>query len=125
MNKDFHIIGYLHEYHQGEEIKDPIFVDDLNTSDTDRLDLLKSWAYGLATPWSSSAMSYVLHCDDRYEVDDEHRWKATFSSIFYDCLESTAVCYAETPEKALQNVQDLVKDVIEKFAENNEEDENG
>ena len=123
MNKEFHIIGYLHEYHLGGEIKDPIFVDDLNTSDSDRLDLLKSWAYGLATPWDSSAMSYVLNCDDRYEVDDGHRWKATFSSIFYDCLESTAICYAETPERALQKVQELVADVIEKFAEKDGDEE--
>jgi hypothetical protein len=123
MNKDFHIIGYLHEYHQGEEIKDPIFVDDLNTNDSDRLDLLKSWVYGLATPWSSSTMSYTINCDDRYEVDDAHRWKATFSSIFYDFLESTAVCYAETPEAALKKVQELVKDVIEKFAEKDDKED--
>ena len=123
MNKDFYIIGYLHEYNQGKEIKDPIFVDDLNTNDSERLDLLKSWAYGLATPWDSSAMSYVINCDNRYEVDDEHRWKATFSSIFYDSLESTAVCYAETPNEALKKVQELVEDVIERFTEKDEEEE--
>ena len=124
MNKDFYIIGYLHEYNQGKEIKDPIFVDDLNTNDSERLDLLKSWAYGLATPWSGSAMSYMINCDDRLVVNDEHRWKATFNSIFYDCMESTAVCYDETPEKALKKVQKLVDDVIEKFAEKDEEDDN-
>lgn len=124
MNKDFHIIGYLYEYHPDAEIKDPVFVDDLNTDDPDRLRLLNEWASGLNTPWSGSAMSYAIHCDDRLVVDDDHRWKATFSSIFYDCLESVAICYAETPERALQKVQELVKDVIEKFAEKGEEENN-
>ena len=124
MNKDFHIIGYLHEYHMGEEIKEPVFVEDLNANNPDRLKLLNEWASGLATPWSGSAMSYRINCDDRLVVDNAHRWKATFSSIFYDCLESTAVCYAETPESALQKVQSLVKDVIEKFTEKDEDEEN-
>ena len=123
MNKDYNIIGYLHEYHKGEEIKEPVFVDDLNTDNTDRLKLLNEWASGLATPWSGSAMSYVINCDDRLVVDNEHRWSATFSSIFYDCLESTAVGYAETPEKALKKVQKLVEDVIERFAEKDEDEE--
>jgi hypothetical protein len=123
MNKDFNIIGYLHEYHLGKEIKDPIFIDDLNTSDPDRLELVKGWAGGLANPWSGSAVSYMINCDDRYVVDDDHRWKTTFSSIFYDSLESTAICYADTPEGALQKVKALVEDVIEKFAEKDEEDE--
>jgi hypothetical protein len=123
MNKDYNIIGYLHEYSLGKEIKDPIFLEDLNTSDPDKLDLIKGWAYGLDNPWSGSAASYVLNCDDRYVVDDEHRWKATFSSIFYDCLESTAICYAKTPDEALKKVQELVEDVIEKFAEKDEDED--
>ena len=123
MNKDFHIIGYLYEYHPDAETQDPVFVDDLNTDDPDRLRLLNEWASGLATPWSGSAMSYVINCDDRMEVDDEHRWKATYSSIFYDSLESTAFCYAETPEKALQKVQELVNDVVERFAIKDEGEE--
>lgn len=124
MKKNYNIIGHLLEYHAGAEIKDPIFIEDLNTDDPERLDLLHGWASGLATPWSSSAMSYIIRCDDRFEVDDAHRWSATFSSIFYDSLESEAVCYAETPEKALQKVQELVEDVIERFAEKDEDKDN-
>jgi hypothetical protein len=121
MNKDFNIVGYLYEYHPDAETKDPIFVEDLSTNDPDRLRLLNEWASGLNTPWSGSAMSYMINCDDRREVDDAHRWKATFSSIVYDFLESVAICYDKTPEKALQKVQNLVKDVIEKFAEKDED----
>jgi hypothetical protein len=123
MNKDFNVIGYLYEYHPDTETKDPIYVEDLNTNDPERLILLKEWASGLANPWSGSAMSYMINCDDRREIDDAHRWKATFSSIFYDFLESAAVCYAETPEGALHKVQELVKDVIEKFAAKDGKDE--
>ena len=121
MKKDYNIIGHLLEYHLGGESKDPIFLEDINTDDPERLNLLCGWAGGLANPWDSSAMSYIIRCDNRFEVDDAHRWSATFSSIFYDGMESEAVCYAETPERALQKVRELVEHMIEKFAEKDED----
>lgn len=123
MKRDYNIIGNLIEYHAGKEIKDPILLNDLNTTDPDKLQLLRGWAYGLATPWSSSAMSYILRCHEEYEVDDAHRWSGTFNSIFYDCFESEAICYAETPEEALAKVKQLVETVIEKFAEKDEDED--
>ena len=121
MKRDYNIIGNLIEYQAGKEIKDPIVLDDLKTEDPEKLQLIQDWAYGLATPWSSSAISYILRCHEEYDVDDTHRWSATFNSIFYDCLESEAICYAETPEEALAKVKQLVETVIEKFAEKDEE----
>ena len=123
MHRDFHIVGHLYTYHPDNDVDDQIYETDFNTDDPDRKLLLTEWAGGLANPWSGSAESYILNCDDRQEVDEDHRWSATYCSIFYDCLESTAVCYAKTPNEALQKVQNLVKMAIEKYAPKDDEDD--
>lgn len=121
MSKDLDVVGYLLEFHPQSEQTDEITLDDLNTSAPDKLRLLSEWASGLAHPWSDSAMSYVINCIDYLNVDEDHKWKAVFSSVFYDYLESQAIGYGKTPEEALSNVQTLVKDVIEKLAIKDEE----
>ena len=116
------IIGYLVEYHAGKEEKEPVRRSDLTSEDKERQDLVKSWAYGLAEPWSLSALSYSInYVDYKPEIPEDKRWVAQCDSIFYDFLESVAIANDSTPEAALKNVKELVKYVVDNFYEKDED----
>ena len=120
-NKKQEVIGYLMEYHIGEEEKEEITRADLLSDDQEKKDLVKSWAYGLANPWSPSALSYTLnYVDWKPEIPENERWVAHCNSIFYDSLESVAISRGATAQEALKNVEDLVKSIIDKYCAEDE-----
>lgn len=120
--KNNEIIGYLVEYHAGNEEKEPVRRSDLTSEDKERQDLVKSWAYGLAEPWSPSALSYIInYVDYKPEIPEDKRWIAQCDSIFYDFLESVAIANGSTPEEALKNAKELVEYVVDNFYEKDED----
>lgn len=116
---DKNIIGYHIEYSQGEEERIEIRQEDLVSPDQERRDLIKSWAYGLANPWSQSALSYTLNYNGwDNSLNENERWLGQCNSIYYDCLESVIVARGASAQEALTNVEKFMNEIIGKYNEN-------
>ena len=117
MDKD--IIGYHIEHSQGEEERIEIRQEDLVATDPEKQDLIKSWVYGLANPWSQSAVSYTLNYNDwDSSLQDNERWTAQCNAIYYDCLESVIVARGASAQEALTNVEKFMNETIGKYGNN-------
>lgn len=115
MNKRIRI-GYTHEFHPNFENNSWIADQDLTSVDPVVQKEVQHWLYGLANPWSETAVSYIV--SPKIAVDEEipknETWKAEYISTFYDCLQSIAIAYGSTPNEAIDNVTAMVKNVLEK-----------
>ena len=110
-------IGYVHEFHPNFEDKSWIADQDLTSTDPVVQKEVQHWLYGLANPWSETAVSYVV--SPKIAVNEEvarnETWKAEYISTFYDCLQSVAIAYGSTPNEAIDNVTKLVEYVINNY----------
>ena len=109
-------IGYIHEFHPNFNSKTWVAKEDFDSDNPAALKDLQAWAAGLAEPWSETSVSYVVNFKD-----DIRLWEARYISIFYDCLESIALGYGDTPEAAVVAVKKIVEESIEKFYNEGEE----
>lgn len=110
-------IGYTHEFHPNFENNSWIANEDLISTDPIVQKDVQHWLYGLANPWSETAISFITSPTimvDK-EVPNEKTWKAEYISTFYDCLQSIAIAYGATPNEAIDNVTTMVGDVLEKY----------
>lgn len=110
------MLGYLCDYGGGKEIKDWVAREDLFSDDQEKKDLARGWIVGLAEPWSASAEFYDVkrNCASlNKKVPVSEAWKATYTSIFYDCMESVIVAYGATPTEALSNVEIVLEEMME------------
>lgn len=117
-------IGYTHEFHPNFENNSWIADQDLASTDPIVQKEVQHWLYGLANPWSETAVSYVVSPKIvvNEEVPENETWKAEYISTFYDCLQSIAIAYGSTPNEAIDNVTALVKNVLESYYIPNEDD---
>lgn len=110
------IIGYHIEYSHGDEEKIEIYQEDLTSTDKERQELVQSWVYGLANPWSLSALSYTLSCNDwDNSLKEDERWLCQCNSIYYDCLESVVFARGGSAQEALANVESFMNKLIKKY----------
>lgn len=110
-------IGYIHEFHPNFENNSWIADEDLTSDNPVVQKDVQEWLYGLANPWSETAVSFTTSPTimvDK-EVPKEKTWTANYISTFYDCLQSVAIAYGTTPNEAINNVAAMVKDVLEKY----------
>lgn len=121
-------LGYVCEYYKCDEIKEWVTREDLNSDDHEKKDLVQSFIIGLMEPWSASAEFFNINRNVRYDgvkVDESESWKATYTSIFYDNLESVIVAYGATPDEALKNVENVLDEMEaiyeERYADDEEE----
>lgn len=110
-------IGYIHEFHPNFENNSWIANQDLASADPVVQKEIQHWLYGLANPWSETAISFVSSPTIMVgkEIPNEKTWTAKYISTFYDCLQSIAIAYGATPNEAIDNVTSLVKNVLEKY----------
>lgn len=121
-------LGYIREFHPNKEIEDWVTREDLTSADQEKKDLVQSWIVGLAEPWSPSAESYVIHRNCTYDgtiVPESEAWAATYTSIFYDFLESVIVAYGATPGEALSNAEKILEEMLMIYSEKYEDEEEG
>lgn len=107
-------LGYVVEYYKGQEIKEWVTREDLNSDVPDKKDLVQGFIVGLMEPWSAAAEFFDIKRNIRYDgtkVTENEAWKATYTSIFYDTLESVAIAYGATPCEALKNVEKLLEEM--------------
>ena len=117
-------IGYTHEFHPNFENNSWIADEDLTSTDSIVQKEVQNWLYGLANPWSETAISFLVTptIAVNEEIPEEKTWTAKYISTYYDCLQSIAISYGITPNAAIQNVVAMVKEVVEKHYK---PDENG
>ena len=130
MDKKNEKLGYICEYYKGQEIKEWVTREDLNSDDTDKKDLVQGFIVGLMEPWSASAECFEIRRNVKYDgtkVPESEAWRATYTSIFYDALESVIVAYGATPDDALRNAEKILDEMEtiyeERYADEEEKDD--
>ena len=119
-------LGYVVEYYKGDELKEEVTREDLNSNDQEKKDLVQSWIVGLMEPWSASAEFFDIKRNVKYDgtkVAESEAWKATYTSIFYDYLESRLIAYGATPGEALKNAEKLLEEMEAIYEERYVDDE--
>ena len=119
-------LGYICEYYKDKEIKEWVTREDLNSDDPDKKDLVQGFVVGLMEPWSASAECFDIRRNVRYDgtkVAESEAWKATYTSVFYDTLESVIVAYGATPDEALKNAEKILDEVEVVYAKRYADDE--
>lgn len=124
------ILGYICEYYKDQEIKEWVTRKDPNSDDPEKKDLVQSFIVGLMEPWSASAECFEIRRNVKYDgtkVAESEAWRATYTSIFYDTLESVVVAYGETPDKALKNTENILDEMEaiyeERYVDKEEKDD--
>jgi hypothetical protein len=80
---------------------------------------LKTWANLLNNPWSDTSSHYSIV--PNYHFPGE--WIAEKNVIVYDDVEAHIAANGDSPVEALKALQEFEKEVIDKYASNEEDDE--
>jgi hypothetical protein len=110
----------VREYYQDQEIKEWVSREDLYSDNQEKQDLLQSWIVGLARPWSASAEFFHVSRNCTYDgtiVEEREAWKATYTSIFYDTMESVIVAYGPNTREALASAEKILDEMVAIYEE--------